>query len=160
MNIWLPLLVAAILAPPASATPVSSAGSVAVGGTTYALWGIEAPEPAQTCANGWPAGRLAERALAELTEGKTVTCEPRDKDRAGRTAAVCTADGLDLGEAMVRQGMAWSRLGVAHGYVVQEAQAASRYLGVHNHHCEQPTVWRSKNMQFQRDEAGGGSGSE
>jgi len=45
------------------------------------------------------------------------------------------------------------------GYVVQEAQAASRFLGVHNHHCEQPDIWRSKNEQFQRNE-GGGSGPE
>ena len=70
---------------------------------------------------------------------------------------MCTADGVDLGEALVRQGMAWARLGVPRGYVVQEAQAASRFLGVHNHHCEQPDIWRSKNARFQRDETGGGS---
>jgi endonuclease YncB( thermonuclease family) len=159
MNIWLPLLVAALVSPPASATPVSSAGSVTVGDTTYALWGIEAPEPAQTCAKGWPAGQLSEQALAELTEGKTVACEARDKDRAGRAVAVCTADGVDLGGALVREGMAWAKLGVPRGYVVQEAQAASRFLGVHNHHCEQPDIWRSRNQQFQRNE-GDGSGLE
>jgi endonuclease YncB( thermonuclease family) len=160
MNIWLLLPVAALVSPPASATPVSSAGSVTVGDMTYTLWGIEAPAPAQTCANGWPAGQLSERALAELTEGKTVTCEARDKDRSGRAVAVCTADGVDLGGALVREGMAWAKLGVPRGYVVQETQAASRFLGVHNHRCEQPDLWRSKNSQFQRDETGGGSGSQ
>jgi endonuclease YncB( thermonuclease family) len=159
MNIWLPLLVTALLAPPASAAPVSDAGSVTVDGTTYTLWGIASPALAQTCSAGWPAGELAQQALAELTRGKTVTCEARDKDRSGRTVAVCKADGVDLGEALVRQGMAWAKLGVSHGYVVQEAQSASRFLGVHNHRCEQPEIWRSKNAQFRRDE-GGSSGSE
>jgi endonuclease YncB( thermonuclease family) len=159
MNIRLSLLVAATLAPSASATTVSGPGSLTVDGTTYTLWGIEAPAPAQTCSAGWPAGRLSEQALDRLVEGKTVTCERRGKDRLGRTVAICKADGVDLGEALVRQGMAWARLGVARGYVVQEAQAASRFLGVHNHHCEQPDIWRSRNEQFQRNE-GGGSDSE
>ena len=90
-----------------------------------------------------------------MVDGKTVTCEARDKDRLGRAVAVCKADGVDLGESLVREGMAWARLGVSHGYVVQEAQSASRFLGVHNHHCEQRDIWRSKNEQFQRNEGGG-----
>ena len=159
MNIRLSLLVAATLVPSASAATVPGVGSVTIDGMTYGLWGIEAPAPAQTCSGGWPAGRLAEQALGRLVEDKTVTCEARDKDRLGRTVAVCKADGVDLGEALVREGMAWSKLGMSHGYVVQEAQAASRFLGVHNHHCEQPDIWRSKNRQFERSE-GGGSGSE
>ena len=159
MNIRLSLLVAATLAPSASAATVPGAGSVTLDGMTYGLWGIEAPAAAQTCSGGWPAGQLAEQALERLVEDKTVTCEVRDKDRLGRTVAVCKADGVDLGEAMVREGMAWSKLGMSHGYVVQETQAASRFLGVHNHHCEQPDIWRSRNRQFQRTE-GGGSGSE
>ncbi len=155
MNLRLSLLVAATLAPSASAATVSGAGSVTVDGRTYALWGIDSPAQAQTCSGGWPAGQLAEQALARLVEGKTVICEARDKDRSGRTVAVCTADGADLGESLVREGMAWARLGVSHGYVVQEAQSASRFLGIHNHHCEQPDIWRSRNQQFQRTEGGG-----
>jgi|SRR5580698_9745002 endonuclease YncB( thermonuclease family) len=156
MSIRLLLLVTALVAPAASAATVSDAGSVTIDGKTYALWGIDSPAPAQTCSAGWPAGKIAEQALAGLIEGKTVTCEARDKDRQGRTVAVCKADGVDLGEALVKQGMAWAKLGISHGYVVQEAQAGSQYLGLHNHHCEQPDIWRSRNEQFQRDEAGGG----
>ncbi|HEY4166629.1 MAG TPA: thermonuclease family protein [Reyranella sp.] len=155
MNIRLSLLVAAALVTSASAATVPGTGSVTLDGTTYALWGIDSPAPAQTCGGGWPAGQLAEQALSRLVEGKTVTCEARDKDRFGRSVAVCKADGVDLGESLVREGMAWARLGMPHGYVVQETQSASRFLGVHNHHCEQPDIWRSKNEQFQRNEGGG-----
>jgi endonuclease YncB( thermonuclease family) len=155
MKIRFSLLVAATLAPSASAATVPGAGSITFDGTTYGLWGIDSPAPTQTCGGGWPAGQLAEQALTRLVEGKTVICEARDKDRLGRTLAVCKADGVDLGEALVREGMAWAKLGVSHGYVVQEAQSASRFLGVHNHHCEQPDIWRSKNAQFQRNEGGG-----
>src|SRR6185437_2406557 len=118
MNIRLSLLVAATLVPSVSAATVSDAGSITLDGATYGLWGIASPAPTQTCSGGWPAGQLAEQALA-------------------------------------REGMAWSKLGMSHGYVVQEAQAASRFLGVHNHHCEQPEIWRSKNEQFQRNESNG-----
>src|SRR3569833_4173789 len=155
MNLRLSLLVAATLVPSASAATVSGAGSLTLDGTSYTLWGIDSPAPSQTCGGGWPAGQLAEQALSRLVEGKTVTCEARDKDRLGRTVAVCKADGVDLGESLVREGMAWARLRVPHGYVVQEAQSASRFLGVHNHRCEQHDVWRSKNEQFQRNESGG-----
>jgi endonuclease YncB( thermonuclease family) len=148
MNLPLPLLALVLVATSASAATIRS------GDMTYALWGIDSPASAQTCAHGWPAGKEADRALATLVDGKTVTCEARDKDRTGRTVAVCKADGVDLGETLVHEGMAWARLGVVHGYVVQEAQAASRFLGVHAHRCEQPELWRSKNAQFQRDETG------
>jgi endonuclease YncB( thermonuclease family) len=163
MNLRPLLLAVAILATSASAATITGDGSLGIDGKTYVLWGIDAPAAGQTCARGWPAGQASEQALAELTEGKTITCEPRDKDRFGRTVAVCKADGIDLAEAMVRGGMAWARLGISHGYVVQEAQAASRFLGVHSHHCEQPDVWRSRNdaRQFRRDEtAAGATGAE
>lgn len=159
MNFRPSFVIAMLLAPAAFAgtATVSNTGSVTIDDTTYTLWGIDSPPPAQTCANGWKAGQLAQEALAGLIEGKTVTCEARDKDRSGRTLAVCKANGVDLGEALVKDGMAWARLGVSKGYVVQEAQAASLFRGLHNHHCEQPDVWRSKNAQFQRDETGGGT---
>jgi endonuclease YncB( thermonuclease family) len=69
--------------------------------------GIDAAEKHQACADGWPAGVEASRVLRELMRGRTVTCEPRTKDRYGRTVALCRADGEDLGAAMVGAGMAW-----------------------------------------------------
>jgi endonuclease YncB( thermonuclease family) len=43
----------------------------------YRLWGIDAV--------GWPAGVEATVYMRKLVEGHTVVCEPRTKDRYGRT---------------------------------------------------------------------------
>jgi endonuclease YncB( thermonuclease family) len=150
-----PVLLALLLfAAPAPAQSRSDTVLLTVDGTSYSLWGIEIPPRAQTCGQGWPAGEEAARTLAQLTEGKALACEPRGKDRSGHLMAVCRADGADVGAEMVRTGMAWARLGIAKGYVLQEAKAASAYVGVHGHRCQQPDVWRAKNedRQFQRQE--------
>jgi len=80
-------------------------------GSEYRIFGIDAPELHQTCkeANGkaWACGRAAKARLTTLIKGGNVACAAHDKDRFGRTVAVCSAQGVpDLGEAMVRQGYA------------------------------------------------------
>ena len=77
------------------------------GGITYRLWGIDAPELGQSCADGWPAGHLAATRLQALTAGRQVVCQEKDRDRYGRTVAICRANGEDLGAILVREGMAW-----------------------------------------------------
>ena len=49
----------ALLAVPALAQTITDGDTLKQGGVTYRLWGIDAPELAQTCPDGWPAGRLA-----------------------------------------------------------------------------------------------------
>ncbi len=95
-----------------SATAVAQSAGVSDGdtlklrGTTYRIWGIDAPEAKQTCPDGWPAGRLATTHLQSLIAGRSVTWQAKDRDRYGRTVAVCFAGGVDLGERMVRDGYA------------------------------------------------------
>ena len=66
-----------------------------LGGQTIRLYGIDAPEMKQACRD-WPAGQLAEEALASMVIGRQVTCEGRGHRRYGRTLAVCKVDGLTL----------------------------------------------------------------
>jgi len=119
-------------------------------GTIYRLWGIDAPELHQDCPDGWPAGRLAATRLLQLTQGNTVTCEARDRDRYGRTVALCRANGEDLGAIMVREGMAWAFVRYSRDYVDQESRARADRLGVHAHGCLPAWEWRAHNKNGPR----------
>ena len=127
------------------AQTVTDGDTIKLAGTTYRLWGIDAAETHQLCADGWAAGRAATEYMADLVRGHTVECEPKTKDRYGRTVAICRADGRDLGAAMVSAGMALAFVRYSRDYVEQEAAAKSQRLGVHVHDCEKPWDWRARN---------------
>jgi endonuclease YncB( thermonuclease family) len=121
--------------------------SLEIGGTRIRLHGIDAPERGQDCrdADGQPyrCGEAAARALAALVAGRTVTCTPAEVDRYARDIAVCTADGNDLAEAMVRAGHALDFARHSRGRYAQaerEARAARRGLWAGS--FEQPAEWR------------------
>lgn len=76
---------------------------------------IDAPEmpgacrPGRQCTPGDPFA--ARDYLRALTRGRTVRCEEKDVDAYGRMVVRCTADGRDLGCAMVAGGHAVERYG-------------------------------------------------
>ncbi|MEA2808423.1 MAG: hypothetical protein QOJ17_2564 [Rhodospirillaceae bacterium] len=72
----------------AESVRVVDGDTLKVDGVTYRLWGIDAPESHQPCADGWPAGRAATEHLRALIGERHVTCEPRTLDRYGQTIAV------------------------------------------------------------------------
>ena len=62
------------------------------------LFGVDAPESAQSCLAGdrrWPCGREAARTLDGRIGSSRVVCEERDTDRYGRIVAVCRVGGAD-----------------------------------------------------------------
>lgn len=74
-------LAAALTAfPAATQVTVVDGDTIKLHGTTYRLWGIDAPESKQSCADGWPAGKLATEYMTSLVRDHTVTCEPRGND--------------------------------------------------------------------------------
>jgi endonuclease YncB( thermonuclease family) len=127
----------------AMAQTVSDGDTIKMAGTTYRLWGLDAPETHQTCADGWPAGRIATEYLVNLMHGHTITCEPRTKDRYGRTVALCRADGVDIEAEMVRNGMALAFVRYSRDYAELEERAKAEGLGMHGHGCEKPWDWRA-----------------
>lgn len=136
--------IALLLALPAVAQPIITDGdTIKLNGTTYRLWGIDAPETKQDCPDGWPAGRLATTHLQSLISGRNVICERKDTDRYGRTVAMCRAGGEDLGAIMVRQGYAWAFTRYSQDYWREEAQARAANIGVHQHGCEPAWQWRA-----------------
>jgi endonuclease YncB( thermonuclease family) len=111
---------------------------------TYRLWGIDAPEAPQSCADDWPAGRTATEHLRALIGDRHVTCEPRTLDRYGGIFALCRADGRDLGADMVADGHAWAFVRYSRDYVEEEREAAAVRAGIHGHTCEPAWQWRSE----------------
>ena len=107
----------ALAAPAFADVTVLDGDTLKVDGTTYRLWGIDAAEYRQICADGWPAGVMAFEALRKLVAGRTVVCEHMTSDRYGRSVAICRSDGADLGAAMVSAGQAWAFIRDSQDYV-------------------------------------------
>jgi endonuclease YncB( thermonuclease family) len=133
-----------IMAAPAAGQTVVDGDTLKLNGTTYRLWGMDAPETQQLCTDGWPAGRAALSFLRDLTRDKTVVCVAKTTDRYGRSVAICHADGVDLSASMVAAGMALAFVRYSSDYVQQEAAARAARLGVHAHDCAAAWEWRAK----------------
>lgn len=129
---------------PANAQIITDGDTLRINGVTYRIHGVDAPEAKQDCPDGWPAGRLATTHLQALIAGRSVTCQARDRDRYGRTIAVCFAGGVDLGERMVRDGYAWAFVRYSAAYADEEARAKAGGLGVHGHGCVPAWEWRAR----------------
>lgn len=123
---------------------VSDGDTLRFGRLRVRLWGIDAPERSQTCATA-QAGESARTAMMRLAEGRAVQCALRDVDRDNRPVAVCTADGRDLGAALVAEGWAWDFRRYSGGaYAREEASARADRRGVHAMNCELPWDWRER----------------
>jgi endonuclease YncB( thermonuclease family) len=50
---------------------LAEGGTINLDGTTYRIWGIDAAETKQTCADGWMAGQEASKAMLEPVRDET-----------------------------------------------------------------------------------------
>jgi endonuclease YncB( thermonuclease family) len=138
------VIAAHCLALPVAAQTVVDGDSIGLNGKTYRLYGIDAPDDGQICPDGWPAAYEAETYLGQLIRGKTVTCTPIGLAQGDETDAICRADGVDVGAAMVTGGMAYAFVPYSVRYITQESAAASASRGVHRHKCVAPWQWRAR----------------
>lgn len=119
--------------------------TIEIAGERVRLFGIDAPEAAQTCrADGreWNCGQEATTALAYEVGQHQVTCQERDRDRYGRIVAVCFVDPYDLGARMVFQGWALAYRHFSSAYVDQENLAKNARTGVWRGEFVPPWEWR------------------
>jgi endonuclease YncB( thermonuclease family) len=123
--------------------------SLELAGESVRLFGIDAPERYQTCRDGagrdYACGRAAARALHATIAGRVVTCAAVDHDRYHRDVALCTADGQDLAETMVRAGHALELAQYSRGrYAAAEREARAQKRGLWAGSFEQPADWRRR----------------
>jgi endonuclease YncB( thermonuclease family) len=137
--------VCVLLALPAAAQRAVDGDTIKLDGTTWRLWGIDAPEKKDMC-GGQALGVIAAGTLASLMRDRTITCElrGRGRDRYRRSVGLCRADGEDLGAAMVELGMAWAFVRYSRDYVRLEEKAKAENLGVHAFGCDPPWDWRKE----------------
>jgi endonuclease YncB( thermonuclease family) len=78
--------------------------------TRIRLWGIDAPEGSQLCrgedSKQYRCGAKAANALDAFIARRPVSCMPVSRDVYGRTVATCSVAAVDLGEWLVRGGLA------------------------------------------------------
>lgn len=139
-------------AAPALAQEISGPAQVADGDTLslgdmrIRLFGIDAPELAQTCnreGEQWACGEAARAELVKLVQDQSVTCLGRENDAYGRLVATCRVGRVDLGEAMVGAGWATAYTQYSTDYVEREALAKRFRLGIWAATFETPATWRA-----------------
>ena len=118
-----------------------------INGERHRFAGIDAPERHQTCidANGveWACGRAATEKLEALIGEGPVSCSTSDTDRYGRSISSCSAGGADLGEALVRAGLALNEPRYTPDRSEAEAEARVEGAGMHAGRFMPPWSWRA-----------------
>jgi endonuclease YncB( thermonuclease family) len=144
-----------ILAMPAKADDIVGQASVIDGdtldihGQRIRLAGIDAPEHDQLCddSTGKPyrCGNEAANRLADFIAGRPIICPPLYKDHYRRTVAVCAAAGQDLGEWLVRNGLAirWPKYDREGRYIDAQASALATKTGLWSGQFLEPWDYRA-----------------
>jgi endonuclease YncB( thermonuclease family) len=118
----------------AGAAHVLDGDTIDIAGERIRLQGIDAAEDGQRCglAGGdtWNCAGAATARLQALTVGHTTTCDPVQRDRFGRTVAVCRVGDTDVQEVLTREGLAWAYRQYSRAYVAAEEAARAQGLGI------------------------------
>ena len=111
------------------------------------LHGIDAFEGGQSCrreTRAWACGAAAANYLRTLAQGRRVACDVQDTDRYGRSVAVCSVAGRDLGRAMVTEGLAVAYHRYSMAYAGDELAARQRRAGAWRGSFTRPEQWRRR----------------
>ena len=119
-----------------------------VAGTKIRLFGIDAPEDGQLCRDqsqrDYDCGAISTARLTAIISGQTVSCQPRTTDRYGRTVAVCSVVGHDIGREIVSLGWAVAFERYSQDYVGDENHAHKQRLGLWQGSFTRPSEYRAR----------------
>lgn len=129
---------------------VVDADTVRVGAIKVRLFGIDAPEIGQPCeladGRGWDCGRWASEQAFLRYQGAMAVCQRLNTDRYGRAVATCRVDGIDMGFALVRNGMAEAYRRYALDYVDAEKAALFDGVGLWRGRIAAPSEFRAARL--------------
>lgn len=141
--------------------------TLVVEGQKIRLFGIDAPEKAQSCSlpsgSEYPCGLQSKAALEAKLQGKSVSCAVQTTDQYGRSVSKCTVNGgwgglggggdEEINAWLVKNGLAvaYTQYG-GKAYSELEREAKAEHLGVWQGSFMTPSVWRKE------QKAGGGGG--
>lgn len=115
-------------------------------GTRFRLQGVDTPESAQMCGDAsgtdYPCGRKAAFALSDKIGAGNVSCDVIEKDRYGRSVAVCRLGSEDLNGWLVAQGLGMVYRQYSTAYVRQEEEAKAAKRGIWAGQFTPPWDWR------------------
>ena len=133
------------------AVRVVDGDTLRIGERRIRLYGIDAPERAQSCATAagqtYRCGQAATEALTRLLGAGQPDCAERDRDRYGRSVAICTVAGRDINRAMVADGWAVAYRQYSHDYEPDEAAARQARRGVWQGSFERPDQYRAEHRR-------------
>jgi len=121
--------------------------TIEIHGQRIRLHGIDAPEASQLCELGgkpWRCGQASANALADYIGRRTVSCDPRDRDRYGRLVAACSVGGASISAWMVREGWAIAYRRYSQDFVADEAAARASRRGIWRSVFIVPWEWRAQ----------------
>ena len=131
----LPLVMSSVAVPGelAGRASIVDGDTLEIHGARIRLWGIDAPESTQLCraddSQLYRCGAKPANDLDAFIAGRPVNCTALDQDQYRRTVASCSVNGIDLGEWLVRNGLAldWPQYSKGRYAAVQrEAEQAGR----------------------------------
>ncbi|QJB69246.1 thermonuclease family protein [Parasphingorhabdus halotolerans] len=123
--------------------------SFKIGTDEFRIYGIDAPEYRQICNDAanepWACGKTARGGLDMLMKGKEFNCDLYVRDQFGRAVVSCADEkGLDLGAAMVTQGLAISGDNFDDViYADEERLAEKAKRGIWQGSFDKPANWRA-----------------
>ena len=148
-------LLCALIASTAHAEPQTVRGVASViDGDTFEiqgqrirLYGVDAPESAQTCIQPdqavWPCGRRVAAVVDQHVGRKSVVCEVRDVDRYKRLVAECFINGQSINKWLVAEGMAFAYRQYSPLYIVDEDAARAQRKGIWSGVVQAPWEYRA-----------------
>lgn len=122
-----------------------------VAGIKIRLFGVDAPEMAQTCqmpdGSDWACGRWSRDEVRRILAGVDLRCVKQDRDKYGRMVARCYLQDQDLAEQLVREGIVFSYAQYSHDYLAVEKTAKAARIGLWQATTTPPAEYRRQKRE-------------